>query len=309
MQIINLNADITPAKLHSTIRTLRLGDGGGTSNYNDLSNKPSINSVTLQGNKTTSDLNIKTSDLNNDAGFITDADIPSKTSDLVNDSGFQTAAQVSTTVENAIPTFTSQLTNDSGYITSAQIGTIPTKTSDLVNDSGFITGAQSPVQSVNGYTGTVTIDGDNVNYSAGVTVNEKIDTVENSIPTKTSDIVNDSGFITALSIPANVSSFNNDAGYITSAQAPVQTVQGKTGNVRLYADLTYILLQGETTAVFDDLYIYSSANQLVDIFCTEWGVVPDDVNMTITDGVGVITVSFDQAFDHDITILARVYFL
>lgn len=34
------------------------GGGGGTSNYNDLSNKPSINGVTLSGNKTSADLNI-----------------------------------------------------------------------------------------------------------------------------------------------------------------------------------------------------------------------------------------------------------
>ena len=39
------------------------GTGGGTSDYNDLDNKPSINSVTLSGNKTTSDLNISYSDL------------------------------------------------------------------------------------------------------------------------------------------------------------------------------------------------------------------------------------------------------
>lgn len=34
------------------------GGGGGTSNYNDLSNKPTINGVTLDGNKTSEDLNI-----------------------------------------------------------------------------------------------------------------------------------------------------------------------------------------------------------------------------------------------------------
>ena len=32
--------------------------GGGTSNYNDISNKPSINGVTLSGNKTSEELNI-----------------------------------------------------------------------------------------------------------------------------------------------------------------------------------------------------------------------------------------------------------
>lgn len=34
------------------------GGGGGTSNYNDLSNKPQINGVTLSGNKTSEDLGI-----------------------------------------------------------------------------------------------------------------------------------------------------------------------------------------------------------------------------------------------------------
>ena len=35
------------------------GGGTGTSNYNDLSNKPSINGVTLSGNKTSEDLGIE----------------------------------------------------------------------------------------------------------------------------------------------------------------------------------------------------------------------------------------------------------
>lgn len=34
------------------------GGGGGTSNYNDLSNKPKINGVELTGNKTSSDLRL-----------------------------------------------------------------------------------------------------------------------------------------------------------------------------------------------------------------------------------------------------------
>jgi len=34
------------------------GGGGGSSNYNDLSNKPSINGVTLSGNKTSEELGI-----------------------------------------------------------------------------------------------------------------------------------------------------------------------------------------------------------------------------------------------------------
>lgn len=37
-----------------------------------------------------------------------------------------------------------------------------------------------------------------------------------TIPTKVSDLTNDSGFITTSDIPTNVSDFNNDAGYLTS---------------------------------------------------------------------------------------------
>lgn len=55
------------------------GGGGGTSNYNDLTNKPSINGVTLSGDKSTSDLGIviptvptNVSAFTNDAGYIND---------------------------------------------------------------------------------------------------------------------------------------------------------------------------------------------------------------------------------------------
>lgn len=41
----------------------KAGGGSGTSNYNDLSNKPSINGVTLSGNKSTSDLGIVIPDI------------------------------------------------------------------------------------------------------------------------------------------------------------------------------------------------------------------------------------------------------
>jgi len=49
--------------------------GGGTHNYEALANKPSINNVTLVGDKSLSDLGVptKTSDLQNDSGFLTSA--------------------------------------------------------------------------------------------------------------------------------------------------------------------------------------------------------------------------------------------
>lgn len=44
------------------------GTGGGTTNYNDLTNKPSINGVTLEGNKTSADLNIQSQTTQTDHG-------------------------------------------------------------------------------------------------------------------------------------------------------------------------------------------------------------------------------------------------
>lgn len=54
-----------------------------------------------------------------------------------------------------------------------------------------------------------------------------------SIPTKTSELENDSGFITSSSVPTKTSQLTNDSGFITSA--PVTSVNSKTGAVSLSA--------------------------------------------------------------------------
>lgn len=46
------------SEMPDAIRSIS-GGGGGTTNYNNLSNKPQINSVTLEGNKSLSDLSIQ----------------------------------------------------------------------------------------------------------------------------------------------------------------------------------------------------------------------------------------------------------
>lgn len=82
---------------------LRAGDtiNLGSSDYEDLTNKPSIEGVELVGDVSLDDLGV---------AYAED-----------------------------IPTDVSELTNDAGYITSEDIPPIPEKTSDLTNDSGFIT--------------------------------------------------------------------------------------------------------------------------------------------------------------------------
>ncbi len=111
---------------------------------------------------------------------------------------------------------------------------IPTKTSDLTNDSGFVNArgaaAASPVQSVNGQTGDVIISGsgavDSVNGKTGVVVLDASDVGalpdSTEIPTKTSDLTNDSGFVNASG---------------AAAAAPVQSVNGQTGNVVISGSL------------------------------------------------------------------------
>lgn len=98
-----------------------------------------------------------------------------------------------------------------------------------------------PVTSVNGAIGDVTIDpgvtsfnGDTgaVTYEAPVSsVNGEVGDVEIVVPTKTSDLTNDSGFIT----DPGVTSFNGDTGAVTYTP-PVTSVNGKTGAVTVLED-------------------------------------------------------------------------
>lgn len=61
------------------MQTTEFVRGGGSSDYDALTNKPSINGVTLEGDKTTAELGLptKTSDLENDSGFITSVPVTS----------------------------------------------------------------------------------------------------------------------------------------------------------------------------------------------------------------------------------------
>ena len=164
----------------------------------------------------------KTSDLDNDAEFITlndvpSVDVPSKVSELQNDSGFITLNDVN------IPTKVSQLQNDSGYLTSADVTvpTVPTNVSEFNNDAGYLTNADLNVP---------TKTSELTNDSGFVTLNDL------DIPSKTSDLTNDSGFITlndvpSVNVPTKVSQLQNDSGYLTSADLPQAEIPTKTSDL------------------------------------------------------------------------------
>ena len=283
------------------------GGGTGTTDYNQLTNRPSINGTTLSGNQTSSQLGLygtnntppypvtsvngQTGDVVISTGGNVDsvngktgvvelnaADvgalpnttvIPDKTSQLDNDSGYITnSALTGYAKKTEIPTKTSELTNDSGYITNtalepyAKTVDIPTKTSQLNNDSGYITANDVPVKSVDGATGDVVTNAvktttqtltdvqkqqARTNIGAGTSsFDGDYNSLTNkpTIPTKTSQLTNDSGFITdaaltgyakTTDIPTKTSQLDNDSNYITANEAPVTSVNSKTGAVQLNA--------------------------------------------------------------------------
>ena len=214
--------------------------------------------------------------------------IPDKTSQLDNDSGYITnSALTGYAKKTEIPTKTSELTNDSGYITNtalepyAKTVDIPTKTSQLNNDSGYITANDVPVKSVDGATGNVVTNAvktttqtltdaqkqqARTNIGAGTSsFDGDYNSLTNkpTIPTKTSQLTNDSGFITdaaltgyakTTDIPTKTSQLDNDSHYITASEAPVQSVNKKTGAVVLTQDdvgdgTTYVRTHNDFTDV------------------------------------------------------------
>lgn len=179
----------------------------GASNYTDLSNKPQINNVELVGNKSLSDIGVQ-----------------------------QTVISETEPMDDSVEVWI----DPSGDVT-----TIPTKTSDLVNDSGFITEETDPT--VPSYVKSITQENitswnNKSNFSGSY--NDLTD--KPSIPNATSDLTNDSGFITnavnnltnytptsSLStvatsgsyndltnkptIPTKTSDLTNDSNFVTSA--------------------------------------------------------------------------------------------
>lgn len=193
--------------------------------------------------------------------------IPTQTSDLTNDGSDGTStyveadelATVATTGAYSdlsgtptIPTATSDLTNDSGFITSADL---PTKTSDLTNDgsdgtSTYVEASDLATVATSGsYTdliNTPTIPAAQVNsdWNASSGVAEILNkptlaTVATSgsytdlsntptIPTATSDLTNDSGFITSASLPGDMTgATSQDAGTHGLVPAPAAGDEGK----------------------------------------------------------------------------------
>ena len=143
---IEAGTNITLDQVGSTLTINSTGGGGGTSNYNDLTNKPSINNITLSGNKTLSDLGIQPA-----GNYALESEIPTKTSDLTNDSGFitgytETDPTVPSHVKNITQANITSWNNKSDFSgnyndlsNKPTIPTVPTNVSAFTNDAGYVT--------------------------------------------------------------------------------------------------------------------------------------------------------------------------
>lgn len=149
-----------------------------------------------------------------------------------------TATKVAAYDAIQVPTATSELTNDSGFITASDIPTIPTASAALP----AMDGTASAGSSANWSRGDHVHPHDTSKQDAlsavqlsavnsGITAAKVAEYDAIEVPTKTSELTNDSGYITAASVPTKTSDLTNDSGFITSA--PVTSVNGQTGAVSI----------------------------------------------------------------------------
>jgi len=192
---------------------------------------PDFTNITTGTLAVTSQIPTNTSQLINDAGFLTNANIPTKTSDLINDSGFITNA--------TIPTKTSDLTNDSGFIDSSSLNTIlsgyalessvPTNTNQLTNGAGFIT-----ANDLSGYAQTANL--------AAVATSGSYNDLSNkpTIPTNVSDLGNDLDFQTSTEVDTTIATALNGYAtetYVNNAISGLGSTFTIKGSVATVADL------------------------------------------------------------------------
>lgn len=160
-----------------------IGGGGGgstgTTNYNNLTNKPSINGTTLSGDKTSTELGV----------YGTGNEPPYPVTSVNGQTGDVTIEAGGVTSVNGKSGDVTLTASDVGALPSTT--KIPSATSDLTNDSGYITAAGAPVQSVNTKTGAVVLTQDDVGDGTTYvrTHNDFTDAAKQQINTNKDNIV------------------------------------------------------------------------------------------------------------------------
>ena len=159
------------------------------------------------------------SELNNDAGYITSAEVGGVTS--VNGKSGIVVLNADDIDDTAT---THKFASESELLSVASAIQPGDNVSELNNDAGYITSAEAgSVDSVNGQTGDVVLDADDIDDTA---TTHKFATEAELL-----------SVASAIQPGDNISELNNDAGYITSAEVGgVTSINGKSGIVVLNAD-------------------------------------------------------------------------
>ena len=219
----DLHGRLTPqGNLDGTLHTIVYAN-----NYNSLDNKPSINSVTLQGNKTASELGLAV------PADITVTSVNGETGAVVLD-GTDINYDSVTTVNEKLNDLQSQIENSGVLAVNGKTGVVTLTGSDINYSAGVtlnskidaveaeIPTVDYPVTSVNGETGAVVLDGTDINYDTNTTINAKIDAVEAEIPTVDYPVTSVNGETGAVVLDGTDIKYDTN----TTINAKIDAVQG-----------------------------------------------------------------------------------
>lgn len=239
--------------------------GGGSGDYDDLTDKPSINGVTLSGNKTTAELLISFSAADVGLGNV--------------------ANERQYSAQNPPPY---PVTSVAGKVGAISLLPSDVGLGNVANERQY--SAQNPppypVTSVNGMTGDVVISGggavDSVNGQTGTVVLDAADVgalpATTVIPDSTSDLINDSGFVNAAgAAAAAIPTVIADNSYISGSPYEADKTYTVSGNgvVVVYAS-TYSDKSNDTGTFTAEIYhngtlIFASGTRLSSANAWEYG--------------------------------------
>ena len=203
----------------------------------------------------------------NEVGALpSDTVIPSKTSQLTNDSGYLSSAVTSFNGNTGAVTYSAPVSSVNGQTGAVSIS-VPSKTSDLQNDSGFITGiSSSDVTSALGYTpynkpssGVPKTDlASSVQTSLGKadTALQSFTETDPTVPSwakassKPSYTASEVGALPdTTAIPSKTSDLTNDSGYITTAMYVGTCSSGATETTKVVTCSGFTLFTGASILV------------------------------------------------------------
>lgn len=207
--------------------------GGGTSDYTDLTNKPQINSVTLSGNKSSSDLSLA------------DAVHSHTTSDITD---FPSLATVATSGSYAdlsnkpsIPTITDTY---SGTSSDGMSGKAVKSAIDALD--GTVSGTAGSGKTLTAFSQT---DGKVSATFGNISITKSQVSDFPIIPSKTSDLINDSGYTTLSLVDVDEQLLDSIVIYATDA-----TTQSELES--LYPNKSFSIVVPSDITSLDDLATY-----------------------------------------------------